>query len=724
VAKNGTNRSRWSALSIPLPFLLLAAGLFSTERAALTQFQPTLSVVSTNKLETTASPGFSYQLQHARSLGPAAVWSDVGAPVTVSSPGTPLSWTFAPTNSESYFRIALRDPSSGPLTAAEAEARVVSEMIRPAERTNLVLGLRWPTNLTAGAVLEPLSNSDENPKRWTNTAPSYLLVIDHAPSQKLGHPFTWVLIEIASGAMRTINSFSPPVVDGSSRLTTLADRWKAEARFFPTNFSNLPPLVSLGLDIPDVDLTNFSSIASAPFTSLADAGGQSTVNCSNVVRRKVAVVIASGADHEIQNDAREMSALLTRLGFQVTDYNSSSNTIAEIGNGIRQAGQGLGPCDKFFVYISSHTVLSDENNDGKPDGTPSRLDFGMGHSTATSWLWIPNRAGTFTAPIQSVTAGQVNIMLDTCFAEAFAVTMRNMRGLLTNGVNWSVFASSSRTNTSGGASELDLWLDYGNDDVNSIYTGKILDKVTAAADANQIDTNGDGQLSIEEIEQAFTNAHTAAANELATGQKPKFDQFQGAVPMAVPDTFTVPPARSGVYKVALNDTLPPGAQFVLVTPPSLHADLFSWNPQTGEMTLTGLSTLSQVTFTYKFVAGPLETTPVTVTIRFDARMNYAEEFLISPDDPNKVRVPCLILDGLHYPIYQFRLANNPADTCKEPHWHSNGQVFQLDVLNGPGRNDPNPPACGFGRVKEVQAGTFDISKDVWQQFLIDHIPPF
>ena len=435
------------------------------------------------------------------------------------------------------------------------------------------------------------------------------------------------------------------------------------------------------------------------------------------------MVIASGADYEIQNDAREMSALLNRLGFQVTNFNSSSNNITEIGNGIRQAGQSLGPCDKFFLYISSHTVLVDDNEDGKPDSTPNRLDFGMGHPNATTWLWAPNRPGTFTSPIQSVTAGQVNIMLDTCFSEAFAVTMRNMRGVLTNGVHWSVFASSSRTNTSGGASELDLWLDYGNDDVNSIYTGKVLEKVTAAADANQIDTNGDGQLSIEEIEQAFTNAHTAAANELANGQKPKFDQFQGATPVAVPDTFTVPPGRPSTNKVALNDTLPVGAQFVLVTPPALHADLFSWNPQTGEMILTGLNTISQVTFSYKFVAGPLETAPVTVTVRFDARMNYAEEFLISPDDPNKVRVPCLILDGLHYPIYQFRLANNPADTCKDPHWHSNGAVFQLDVLSGPGRNDPNPPSCGHGTVKEVQQGTFDVSKDVWQQFLIDHIPP-
>lgn len=700
--------------------------LFGDQRVGLSQFGPFLQVLSTNTLEISASPVFTYQLQHSPTLQPPA-WSNLGAPRTVSSAGL-ISWTFSPTNAESYFRVEIREnTSTGPVTAAQAEARVVSEIIRPAEQTNLVLGLRWTNTIPTGAIIEPLSNYGETPKRWTNTAPSYLLVVDRAPSQKLAHPFTWVLVEIATGAIRTINSFYPPVVDGSSCLTILADRWKAEARFFPTNFANVPPLLSISLDIPDnPDTTNdtFSAATSLPpLTAQADAGGQSSINCSNVVRKKVAVVIASGADNEIQNDAREMSALLKRLGFQVSDYNSSSNNITEIGNAIRQAGQGLGPCDKFFLYISSHTVLVDDNDDGKPDGTPSRLDFGQGHANATSWLWVPNRPGTFTAPIQSVAAGEVNIMLDTCFAEAFAVNMRNMRGVLTNGVHWSVFASSSKTNTSGGASELDLWLDYGNDDVNSIYTGKILDKVIAAADANQIDTNGDGQLSIEEIEKAFTDAHTAAANELANGQKPKFDEFRGATPVAVPDTFIVPPARPSTNKVALNDTLPVGAQFVLVTPPALHADLFTWNPQTGEMILTGLNTITQATFTYKFVAGGLETAPVTVTIRFDPRMNYAEEFLTSPDDPTKVRVPCLIMEGLHYPIYQFRLANNPADTCKEPHWHSNGAVFQLDVLSGPGRNDPNPPSCGHGTVKEVQQATFDVPKDVWQQFLIDHIPP-
>lgn len=696
--------------------------------ASLEALQPNhLRFVALDRFEMTANPGSMYQLQQSPTLNPAPSWQNIGAPLSVQAQG-PLSWTIAATNSQSFFRVEIRSAAGG-LSQTEAEALVTTQVIRPSEQTNVILGLRWPAILPAGAIIEPLSNLDENPKRWTNSAPSYLFVLDHAPSEKLAHPFTYILVETTTGALRVIRAFYPPVVDGTSRLTSFADRWKSEARFYPTNFTGFPPPTSLGLDIPDLGTTNAAPGADS-FQLTAFAAGtnntstaHSTVNCTNVVRKKIAVVIASGSDDAIQNDAREMSALLTRLGFQVTDFNSSSNNVTQVYNGIKQAGQALGPCDKFFVYISSHTVLVDENDDNKPDDTPARLDYGLGHSNANKWLWLPNRANTFASALQAVPAGQLNLMLDTCYAEAFAVNMRRFRGVIPTGATWNIFASSSRTNTSGGSSTWDELLDYNNDDVNSVYTSKILDKVIAAADANQIDTDGDGQLSIEEIEAAFNAAHIATANELANGQQPKFDQLTGPVPVAVGDTFTVPPGQAITNKTALNDTTVPGAQFVLVTPPALHADLFSWNPATGEMTLSGLNTISQVTFTYKIVSGPFETDPVTVTIHFNARMNYAEEFLQSPDDPDKVRVPCLILDGLHYPIYQFRLANNPADACPNPHWHASREVFQLDVLSGPGRTDPNPATCGFGTVTEVQSGFLDVPKDIWQDFLIDHIPP-
>src|SRR5690606_28288916 len=177
-----------------------------------------------------------------------------------------------------------------------------------------------------------------------------------------------------------------------------------------------------------------------------------------------------------------------------------------------------------------------------------------------------------------------------------------------------------------GATELDLLLDYANDEANSAYTEIILKNVQEAADANGIDKDGDGQLSIDEIEQAFLDAQFAAEDELEDGQKPEFNRFLGATPVAVSDTFTAPPGISTKVNVSESDNVAFGMGFVRVAPPDLRSDLFTWNPKTGEAIVTGLSTIGQVTFTYKFTGSGWETDPVTVTIKVDPRMNYLEEF--------------------------------------------------------------------------------------------------
>jgi len=703
------------------------AGLAGALLASQAAGADTLRVVGDGRLEIDGAPGSFYQLQSIRTLAEPRVWENSGSVQMTAIPG-PIGWTFTPSESSRFFRVEIRAAMIDP-AQAQAEQRVVTEVIRPGEQQSLVLGLRWPEPVPAGAVLEPLSNSEENPKLWTVEADSWLFVIDHAPAQKLGHPFTYVLAPKAGGALRVLRSFSPPVVNGAIHLATIGERWQPAARFFPADLATAAPLAkSLTLEyLPlPAEEGEAAGLAEGELHALADAGststGRLTVDCTQTPGKKIAVVIASGADDEIQNDAREMSALLTRLGFTVTDTNSKSNSVSQVIAALQTASQGIGPCDKFFVYLSSHTQLVDDNDDGKPDSTPTRLDYGSGHKgTATKWGWLPGRTGTLATVLQAIPAGKLNLMMDTCFAEAFAVLMRRNRAQLLPGVEWNIFESSSEFKTSAGATELDLYLDYGNNDANSAYTGRILDKVTKAADAGQIDTNGDGQLSIDEIEKGFLDAHFATEEELKDAQAPHFDRLMGAIPVAVGDSLVAPPARSTTVGVAAGDTVPPGMQFILVDPPALHPDLFTWDPQKGELTVTGLTTISQITFRYKLVGSFFETEPVAVTVTFDPRRNFAEEFLTS--GPDKVKVPCLKLDNLLYPVYQFRLTNSPGDDCKEPHWHAHGPVFPVDVLSPTGRSDPNPPSCGFGRVKEVPSDFFELSKEAWQKFLIDHIPP-
>lgn len=76
------------------------------------------------------------------------------------------------------------------------------------------------------------------------------------------------------------------------------------------------------------------------------------------------------------------------------------------------------------------------------------------------------------------------------------------------------------------------------------------------------------------------------------------------------------------------------------------------------------------------------------------------------------------------PVYQFRLANNPAnnpaDECQEPHWHAWGRVFSLAEQGG--LSDPDPPTCGFGKYTDLKPTSVFIPADDWAAFKKNHPP--
>lgn len=192
--------------------------------------------------------------------------------------------------------------------------------------------------------------------------------------------------------------------------------------------------------------------------------------------------------------------------------------------------------------------------------------------------------------------------------------------------------------------------------------------------------------------------------------------------LAQGDSFTVPPMIPSLIDVQGNDTFPPGSIFELVTGPGLHPDLFVWRGD-GTFTIAPLTTSSMITLTYKITGpgGMSETATVTLTVN--------KSFLTSLrtiKDPETgmdyVVVPCLFLDGEHYPVHEFRLTNNPNDTCAEPHWHSSIPVFSLEDSTQP-RTDPNLPSCGFGRFRDVPLKGYRMSLQQWQAFLEAHPGP-
>jgi|GEM_PF-3886374 len=84
-------------------------------------------------------------------------------------------------------------------------------------------------------------------------------------------------------------------------------------------------------------------------------------------------------------------------------------------------------------------------------------------------------------------------------------------------------------------------------------------------------------------------------------------------------------------------------------------------------------------------------------------------------------IPCLKVGDSFYPLYQFRLANHPADSCTEPHWHS-GLVFPIRGPATGGRNDPDGSGCGYGKRSDLEPTTVFVTQAEWEQFLADNPP--
>lgn len=184
-----------------------------------------------------------------------------------------------------------------------------------------------------------------------------------------------------------------------------------------------------------------------------------------------------------------------------------------------------------------------------------------------------------------------------------------------------------------------------------------------------------------------------------------------------PDHYVIPPGVEYTINPNFNDVFPQGATFEVPNPP-YHEDIFQWD-NNGMVWLTGLTKDSSVEFEYNIHYDGKTMGPVPVRIDLDLEM------LIKPPvgPEGKVQVPCLVLDGEHYPTYQFTLANSPKDVCEEPHWHASRTVYPLENPQV-GREDPDPFECGFGTEQEVPQKKVPVSKEDWEEFLFQHIPPF
>ncbi len=403
------------------------------------------------------------------------------------------------------------DGSSIPPGLQQAIDDVRAQVVAPMAATRFVIALAHPDLLPAGTVVTTVNvagpSFPEDPDQQTLLevvvgADSWFMLVDPTPTAKLAHPILWVFVDAGTGAITEVTAFYPPRIDGVDYYVTFRDRAAAPLRFEPeTDTEVVGPSVIEEVPFEDPDLLALPQALLANHPS------------NPAIEKKVAVTIASGSDTEIKNDAKGMATLLGALGFTVTPVDSATSTLAQAQQAITAAAQGLGLCDKFFLYVSSHTQLVDDNEDGLPDGgRANRLDYALGEPNKTTWTFFSHDPTGFPAMLAGITAGHVNVMLDTCYAESLESHLRKPIGRPPfkprPGQSVKIYAASSRTKTSGGASVAEsIGNALGLTTSGSTYTEQVVADVDGQRTSGSLDANGDGAFAIDEVEAGFDAAH-------------------------------------------------------------------------------------------------------------------------------------------------------------------------------------------------------------------------
>lgn len=189
-----------------------------------------------------------------------------------------------------------------------------------------------------------------------------------------------------------------------------------------------------------------------------------------------------------------------------------------------------------------------------------------------------------------------------------------------------------------------------------------------------------------------------------------------------PDYYKVDVGSQGTFYPTFNDRTRSGATYQLTYAPNVPTSHFNFNPN-GTFSYVGASFDFGFNFQYQYYQGGETSAPITVVLGVTyANLNNPPAY--SSNGVDYVSVPCLKVGGQHYPMYQFEVANNPADVCPDPHWHTPyATVYPLESPSV-GIPDPNPHECGFGKVPEVPREDYVVTLDNFNSFKVLHFPPF
>ncbi|GMR14384.1 MAG: hypothetical protein BMS9Abin29_2637 [Gemmatimonadota bacterium] len=452
--------------------------------------------------------------------------------------------------------IAFEFQTTTPVTRVDAMEAVRTLVIEPESQGCLVLGLAMPSPLPAGTVVREFASAVDEPDQLVLASASWFVFVDLVPAYRWDHPVLYVVVDVVTGEMTVEKAFGPPVIDGELHYLSLTERLQSADRFSPMSaaglfekscvrevtFAGSPGAQASGSAAPQEpgggNINVFTGSELGELLRLRSAAG------------RIVGVVINGGEPETDaagnpvpgasnwdRDAQQMQQTLEMAGAEVTAFNFRDHSLLDAINGARAAAQGLGPDDKFVLYFVGHGILNDRDNDDMPDGGKNEsLLYGAG--TANEGVWditsTDNEFGLLGL-LDDIPAGTVNLVVDACFAGSIPLWMSSpasgdpfQPGL--PGASLNVFVASSALKSAAGSRRDDSSWDPHRDNpqfealIPGTYTERFLDGLAA----QELDADGNGEVSVLELETAWMAEHATLVTAL--------DQMPPAT-----STFTAPP---------------------------------------------------------------------------------------------------------------------------------------------------------------------------------------
>ena len=220
-------------------------------------------------------------------------------------------------------------------------------------------------------------------------------------------------------------------------------------------------------------------------------------------------------------------------------------TLAELVQRIHELTADLGPGDKVILFIVMHAFIDDADHDGLLESVSTRFSYDMGGDNKASWNVFSTTSG-LPDLLSDIPAEFVNVIIETCG------TGGGLIQYLQDPVSGDRFEPAEGSTVrvlSSAASDRSCYFSEGGPSNPDLQMGRYTSVVLDYFSDHALDADGDGALTIPEIENGFGSAHSHATQTFSDGQLFTFDQKPPPV-----TTFMAPlelnqPSDGAVFKL-------------------------------------------------------------------------------------------------------------------------------------------------------------------------------